>query len=204
MNDEDFSVHAIASYDTDNTNTSQYTQKDAIVNISNCSYSIIIPTHIKMNFIDFAKNTKNCIVNDNRPWRCIYHEKDMTVTMSGMNAWMVSTRVMDEHVIRDRIRKIYGFEPDEIRISNMTFSVNTQQTLDIYEIYRRRNENKTPWTVIKSFHLDEQQFPALRVHMTNPKNIALEVYSSGRIVATGIKCKQDLETILLFIKENVY
>jgi hypothetical protein len=203
----DFSVDAISNFEETELDkisvicdTKTLTSVD--VNISNRSFSVVLPYDFKMDFIEFAKRTKNCIIHPARPWRCIYHTYDMTITMSGLRAWMVSTRIMDEDMIVQRIQSVFGFTPREIHTSNMTFSINTNSPIDIFDAYRRRN-NVVGDSIVRSYHLDEQQYPALRVHMSQPQHVAMEIYSSGRIVATGFKNMNDLDIMVNFIKMNV-
>ena len=158
--------------------------------ISNHSLSVRIPAHVNVDFIEFAKHNKNCIVNPDRPWRCILHCRDMTITMSGMHAWMVSTRIMDIQVIIERIQELFSFVPDTIRTTNMTFSINTSSTIDIFAVYKRKRIQEKGCVKVKSYHLDEQRYPALRIHLFSPTHIAFEVYSSGRINLTGMKDMQ--------------
>ena len=171
--------------------------------ISNHSLSVRIPAHVNIDFIEFAKHTKNCIVNPKRPWRCILHCRDMTITMSGMHAWMVSTRIMEIKEIQGRIQELFQFVPDTIRTTNMTFSINTGSTIDIFSVYKRKRIQAKGGVIVKSYHLDEQRYPALRIHTFSPTHVALEVYASGRINLTGMKDMQSVQQIVEFINQCI-
>lgn len=205
MGEDEYSVPNISlerEVDLNNANWKKTISISDLI-ISNHSLSVQIPANVNIDLIEYAKRNKNCIINPDRPWRCILHCTDMTITMSGMRAWMVSTRIMDTAVILERMEQLFLFVPFAIRTTNMTFSINTGSAIDIFSVYKRRRVQANNGVQVKSYHLDEQRYPALRIHTFSPTHVALEVYASGRINLTGMKDMQSVQQIVDFINDSI-
>jgi hypothetical protein len=125
--------------------------------------------------------------------------------MAGKRAWMVSTRIMNPRIVSDRVRDMCGVMPISAKTANLTIGVNMRAPLDIYGFFRKKLrgsfvDGDGAAVDIKCMHLDEQRYPALRIHATRKtQKLALELYSSGKVNATGLRSSEDIDTVISFL-----
>jgi hypothetical protein len=173
---------------------------------SNCIYKIFIPD-VPFDLLAYAQTSINCTTKCK--WRCTQFFDHFSVNIFRKRVWLLMTSHPLDTVLVE-FENHFQFKPYNIELINCTLLFDLKKKVDLDSLYDFLCTNdmsdifKMSNLHEKKMHLylDKQKFPALIITPNQKEKLVVEVYSSGKINATGIKNEMDKQKVVEFI-ENV-
>lgn len=182
--------------------------------IDNINYRVV---HGKqLNLSEFATDTW-CAIMKCSDWRVMYYDPrgEFSCNVFAKGTLNFFTNRFEPNFVKQKVSKLMKVPVENIsvQVSNIVISIDLRSTVNIDRVFTRNTGTDIYETLDENgvnkndehdvMFLDRQSLPGLIIDVFEHENIGITLYSSGKLIAYGLRSRNDIERVTTYVQDTL-